>query len=196
MINNVKAFGEDYTTTNTRNGQLIYPYFIITSITKSSKNISLEAMQLHKLQGDFTCGTGSLSRRSELGINYFDIDNIENTPFNEHITIEDKEIMMDIISGLYTNLTSNQLISADITNDGSITQQDLNIMTLILDNTRSVMGDLTGDGVVNITDVIMLTNYILGSVDDIEFSILGDINLDGSVNVSDIIALVNRILED
>ena len=61
LNNNVKAFGEDYTQENIRNGQKIYKYFIINSINKSSKNIKLECMQLHELVGDFTAGNGSVS---------------------------------------------------------------------------------------------------------------------------------------
>ena len=55
---------------------------------------------------------------------------------------------------------------------------------------QSVLGDINADSVVNIQDVILLVNMILGNqVDDV-----GDINADGTVNVLDIIQLVNMIL--
>ena len=72
LNNNTKAYGEDYSGDNnnivSRNGQEIYPYFIITSVTKSSKDIKIECMQLHRLERTFNAGLGSLSRRSEVGL--------------------------------------------------------------------------------------------------------------------------------
>ena len=61
IINETKAFGEDYTSPDVyRNGQKIYPYFIIKSITKSTKHVDIEVYQLHQLQRTFSAGKGSL----------------------------------------------------------------------------------------------------------------------------------------
>ena len=69
LNNNTKAYGEHYTKDGIiRNGQIIHPYFIITSVTKSSKDIKIECMQLHNLERTFTAGAGSLTRRSEKGL--------------------------------------------------------------------------------------------------------------------------------
>ena len=73
LYNGMKLFGEDYTQEITRNGQKIYPYFMITSISKSSKDVKLKCIQLHKLTREFTAGLGSLSRKSELGVNYLEL---------------------------------------------------------------------------------------------------------------------------
>ena len=53
-----------------------------------------------------------------------------------------------------------------------------------------VLGDLDGNGTINILDVILMINMILNS--DSQDS--GDINNDGLVNILDIIQLVNIIL--
>ena len=37
LIDNMKAYGEDYTVPNTRNGQAIFPYFMINSVSKKPK---------------------------------------------------------------------------------------------------------------------------------------------------------------
>jgi len=55
---------------------------------------------------------------------------------------------------------------------------------------NSTLGDLNVDGVVNILDVILVVNLILGG----EFNFLGDLNTDGTVNILDIVQMVNGIL--
>ena len=53
------------------------------------------------------------------------------------------------------------------------------------------LGDLTGDGLINVLDVVMLVDIILN---DGEFNTAGDLVEDGMLNVQDIVALVNLIL--
>jgi len=55
----------------------------------------------------------------------------------------------------------------------------------------SLPGDITGDGLINIQDIILLINIILGFSNPITDS---DVNGDGVVNINDIIMLVNIIL--
>ena len=201
LNNNVKAFGEDYTQENVRNGQLIYPFFIITSVTKSSKDIKLECMQLHELKGNFIAGQGSLSRRSELGINFYtlnydlegNITGAEPSFANSHITLEDIDICEDITIGSNKYLTSKQKLSADLTNDGSVDTLDLNLLEIIFNDSIPTIGDVNQDGVVNIHDVIMIIEYLIQD-GELNETIALDLNEDGVVNISDIIALVNNIM--
>lgn len=201
LNNDVKAFGEDYTQENIRNGQKIYPFFIITSVTKSSKDIKLECMQLHELKGNFTTGQGSLSRRSELGINFYtlnydlegNITGAEPSFANSHITLEDIDIYEDIIIGSNKYLTSKQKISADITNDGSIDQFDLNLLEIIFNDSIPTIGDVNQDGVVNIFDIILVIEYLIQD-GELNETIAADLNQDGVVNIVDIVALVNNIM--
>ena len=57
------------------------------------------------------------------------------------------------------------------------------------------MGDINGDDAVNILDVVIMVNFILGSQtpSETEF-IVSDLNSDGILNVLDIVQLVNIIL--
>lgn len=48
LINNDKVFGYDYTESEVRNGQLIYPIFFIKKIVKSVDKIKIEAIQVHR----------------------------------------------------------------------------------------------------------------------------------------------------
>ncbi|MBC8297650.1 MAG: choice-of-anchor B family protein, partial [Pelagibacterales bacterium] len=51
-------------------------------------------------------------------------------------------------------------------------------------------GDVNGDGVLNILDIVTLVNLIILN----EFSITGDLNSDGLLNILDVVLLVNIIL--
>ena len=56
-------------------------------------------------------------------------------------------------------------------------------------------GDVNGDGVLDISDIIVLISYVLGlkEFNDEEF-FQADINQDGIIDVSDIIIIINTIL--
>ncbi len=61
---------------------------------------------------------------------------------------------------------------------------------------RFLLGDLNHDGYVNITDVVLLVNYILGKDDGIVIEAEADINGDGLVNITDVVTLTNIILNN
>jgi hypothetical protein len=53
------------------------------------------------------------------------------------------------------------------------------------------LGDLNGDGTLNILDIVILANLILSGDDS---NPAGDLNQDGAYNILDIVILVNLIL--
>jgi PKD repeat protein len=59
----------------------------------------------------------------------------------------------------------------------------------------SMPGDINFDSIINILDVVLVVNFVLGSdtPDALEFS-AADLNSDGTLNVLDIVALTNLIL--
>lgn len=54
------------------------------------------------------------------------------------------------------------------------------------------VGDVNGDGNINIGDVTSLINYLLGGESDRVY--YADVNLDGNVNINDVTTLINRLL--
>ena len=56
-----------------------------------------------------------------------------------------------------------------------------------------ISGDINGDGGLNVLDVVILVNMILGSVDE---TANADVNQDGVINVLDVVSLINIILGD
>ncbi len=203
IVNNIKSFGEDYTVENTRNGQTIYPYFMVTSVTKNPKQIKVEATQLHRLTRTFTPGIGSLSRTSELG-----------TDDTSTLDISDYNILYDIVldeeSEQNKYITSEQKRVSDITGNGSISLNDLNALGQFLgleniidsqeytdgtvEDPTILLGDANNDGFINVIDVVQIVDLIFGgniTEEDIENL---DINGDGQINIVDIVQLVNQIL--
>ena len=60
-----------------------------------------------------------------------------------------------------------------------------------IDGTHDLLGDLNGDEIVNILDVVLLVDFLLISGD---FNQLADLNDDGLNNIIDVVALVNLVL--
>ena len=58
---------------------------------------------------------------------------------------------------------------------------------------KTIIGDVNGDGVADVTDVALLVGYAISGTGDINTN-QADINGDGAVNISDITILVNNIL--
>lgn len=57
-----------------------------------------------------------------------------------------------------------------------------------------IAGDVNADDTVNVSDIVVLVNYILGGGTSADGWECGDMNADGTINVSDIVQVVNYIL--
>ena len=120
LIENVRAYGEDYTQEVVRNAQTIYPFFIITKITKKLKSIDIECMQLHDLTPfKFQCATGSLTR-------------LQSVSDTGHRTNDDFFILENYLFGGEKYFTSTQKQVVDINNDGDLLPKLANISCPIL----------------------------------------------------------------
>ncbi len=69
-------------------------------------------------------------------------------------------------------------------------------VSMLVSGDPSMAGDINGDESINIQDIIILINFILGTDDPDtgEFN-AADINSDGVLNIQDIILVVNLILD-
>ena len=70
--------------------------------------------------------------------------------------------------------------------------QDIEVGQGNCDNISFDLGDLNYDGNINISDIIILINYIFSDT----YELVGDLNEDQILNIADIILLVNFILGD
>tara|TARA_B110000196_G_scaffold270141_1_gene245005 strand:+ start:715 stop:897 length:183 start_codon:yes stop_codon:yes gene_type:complete len=57
--------------------------------------------------------------------------------------------------------------------------------------TENIVGDVNGDEVVNVLDIVLLVNLVLTGA---EFDMQSDINNDGIINILDVVQLVNIVL--
>ena len=55
-------------------------------------------------------------------------------------------------------------------------------------------GDVNFDGSININDIVIMVNFILGTTPTDEQFITGDMNYDGIINIVDVILVVNEVL--
>jgi hypothetical protein len=73
------------------------------------------------------------------------------------------------------------------------TDNQIDLQQSIIFDNNMVIGDLNGDYIVNILDILIMVNIIMGSLNDPGNA---DINDDNLINILDIVVLVNIILED
>ena len=55
-----------------------------------------------------------------------------------------------------------------------------------------ILGDINGDNGLNVLDVVILVNMILGGIEETSSA---DVNQDGIINVLDVVTLINLILQ-
>ena len=90
--------------------------------------------------------------------------------------------MSDLITGEYSGeLTISSNSQSAVT---------IPVSLLVLEN-NGLLGDINGDSVLNILDVVTLINIILDTDD---YILVGDMNQDGTLDVLDIVTLINIIL--
>ena len=99
------------------------------------------------------------------------------SPYGTHKSI----VILDYDGSYLGSITAN-----------SVTNNVKNYIREILEEhyQQSILGDVNGDTVVNVQDVILLVSMILNGQPDNN----ADINADGTVNVLDVIQIVNIIL--
>ena len=62
--------------------------------------------------------------------------------------------------------------------------------------TPSVIGDITGDGMVDVSDVNAVINIILKNKVESDYPGVADLNDDGKIDVTDVNSIINIILKN
>ena len=142
-VNNLKLFGEPYTRNyqnlgqgfledanlTYRNGQEIYPYFIITETNKKVDKIQLKLIQLHKHDVSlFNTSNNDDEEETEETIEFTpgDVDN------NNAIDVLDVIFIINIILSGGTAPNQQQFLSADIDGNGIVDVLDVIIIIQII----------------------------------------------------------------
>ncbi len=87
---------------------------------------------------------------------------------------------------------SSRVLGISLTNSfiGTRERADGNCIRCIMDDITQ--GDLNGDNLINVLDVIATVNMVLNN----EFNAVADLNNDGQINVLDVLLIVNIILDN
>ena len=114
---------------------------------------------------------------------------IEDVPF-EQISLEHESD--NIYIGEFPNLNSNSLIEYFITasNFEGNTVSHPNGGWHTFNTLEFILGDINGDNLINIQDVVLVVNLVLSD----EYNNSADLNIDSNVNILDIIQIINIIL--
>ena len=67
-------------------------------------------------------------------------------------------------------------------------------VTLVGGGELPLIGDVNGDGEVNIGDISAIIDYILGTATESFNTEAADVNLDGEINIADVAAIVDMLL--
>ncbi len=186
LIDNVNAYGEDYSYEQYRNNQKIYPYFLITYCSKKENNVKIKCTQLHELRRTFIPQLASVTRT--VGINDVDVIAGINGDYEE---------LQDFLNGSYKYFTREQRRVADMDGSGYIDIDDLNDIGEIDTAMNYIGGDLNLDAEVNSGKLIKLISSILGKHEDEKGSLdYTKLEKDSTVNTNDILEIINQISED
>ncbi len=57
-----------------------------------------------------------------------------------------------------------------------------------------INGDINGDEITDVSDVVAISNHVLGDVGTTIDSVIGDVNGSGAIDVADVVTLANYVL--
>lgn len=100
----------------------------------------------------------------------------------------------DAANGANTIAISNVILTAKSGNNVSSVYSDQANITLTVGSYS--LGDVNGDGYINVTDVVCIVYDILGQTQTGFIRIAADVNNDGEVNITDVTAVVSMILSN
>ena len=138
-----------------------------------------------QFEGEVTVDNLSLSIHTDyvedIIFSYVSIDENDNIDITE-LPYQNNSIDLDISSDydnvIIANSNYNGIESIDASFSISINESNIN-------------GDINGDLLINVQDVILAINLVL--ID--EYNIVADLNSDNTINILDIVELINLILD-
>ena len=122
---------------------------------------------------------------------------LQITSNSSNAWVKNRTILSDLIT--FTDSMQFKFIAEDLSypgdngSGGSLVEAAIDdfIIEYVATNS-SILGDVNNDEILNVLDVVIVVNMVLGSESLNYFS--ADMNSDGSINVQDIIILINLIL--
>ena len=144
--------------------------------------------------------TGYVNSPSVESINGMITTNIHNSGWGEDVygymlkDVSGTELISDSIIGTTFNIDVSGLPSSYYNLEVYPAHAPNKMQSFAFNLHGSIsLGDMNGDGALNVLDVVILANLILAGDNS---NPAGDLNQDGSLNILDIVSLVNLILDN
>jgi hypothetical protein len=105
-------------------------------------------------------------------------------------------LRLPIAAGQQTGTFNGSLSNVRMSTTEAVSQKCANAtfeVTVKTPEPSVMLGDLTGDGKVSITDVVMIIDVIAGIITDANQRAAADVNGDGSVTITDCVAAIDLI---
>ena len=91
-----------------------------------------------------------------------------------------------------TEVCITDTIVSDVNGTGLLSSGDC----INVDISDTILGDINNDTLLNVQDVVLLINFVLGSLEPTDSQFYAaDMNSDGILNVQDVVILINIILD-
>ena len=151
LIDNIKAYGMDYTNPIKHGKSYRYPLFLITEVQRGLDSISISCYQLHKIYNVDSEHTDNHE--------FWNDTNFPNINLDDPALNIDEEFEEELEEGL-----------GDVEIDGILNVMDVVRMiayilgNIELNDQQLENADVNSDGQVDIIDVVLLVNIILGNV--------------------------------
>ena len=166
---------------------------MMESIYNTCNPNPIPVLEIHGTNDNVTLWNGDMNNNDGWGAYLSTTDGIDYWVGANECVSGETILMNNIIHHRYFDCTDNvEVWLYEVVGGGHDWPQYANEEIWNFFNlSTSITGDLNQDDDVNILDVVLLVNMILG---DSDFDQLGDLNSDELVNVLDVVLLVNLIL--
>lgn len=118
--------------------------------------------------------------------NHTSIEGTEGTLFSIGIVMDDS-----VVPGEYHGSITGAVFTSG---DGACVQAD--DTTFAISVSEFGVGDVNHDGNVNVADVMLAINYVMGNNPSAFYADKGDVNGDGQINITDVMCIVKIIMGD
>jgi len=99
-----------------------------------------------------------------------------------------------VVENLTAGATYEYYVVANYT-DGTTAQSNTETVTLLTETSHGYeLGDVNHDGQIDITDVTILIDYVLGNTVEFCCPICANVNGDDQIDISDVTALIDKVL--
>ena len=130
------------------------------------------------------------------GNNWIDLENttVSNTNWEKQQFILSDYINLESTSVQFKFIADDAFYDGDDGSGGSLVEAAVDNFKIQYVGDVAASGDINNDGSINVVDVILVVNMILGtSESDL---VAADLNADGQINILDIVIIIDLILND